>query len=172
MINNNQLIICIDGGDKYVGVFSYYNGATYYTQLIRKENIYDDLKFISNELDKIVEMFSQAQTKLFIIEKYLNYTHKVSIKGWKENKTSEFNGIIQQYAINNGFEIKTQAASQAKFWGDDRLVRLGLLDRLGNKLLLNNQVIQRHTRDAYRHFIYYTNKTWFDSKITKEKLYS
>lgn len=118
-----------------------------------------------------------------IIEKFLNYKHSEEFKTWTENKTSQLIGQLQLLASSKNWKVVMQTAAQAKVWTNDRLVRLGFFTKSkNNKNFLANQIdnntirsfkmILPHTRDAYRHLIYYLNKNMFSNKITYNKLFN
>lgn len=187
-MSNKKIVVSIDPGDRFVGVYFHLSHLENWGYIIkqydRKEwNVVDilaDIRRRTRRLAKMVPFDKENQAKVIVIvEKFLNYNHKVNIKGYTENKTSELIGAIRiEVEHINSFidieeykiELVMQSASQAKVWTNERLIKLGLFRKEGNKFYLNWDEIPKHTRDAYRHFIYYTNKNWFDKCITKEKL--
>ncbi len=179
-----SLIISIDPGDRYVGIFIRYPDHYDWYQLdtvemcnehtkpndllyryVRQAVLnYDELELKNNIIDK---------HKIMIIEDYINYKHKETIKAGKTNNTSEMIGYLKQLANDWGFEVVMQRAVQAKSWDNQRLERLGILINNGNKhTFYDGNFIAHHTRDALRHFIYYTNKNYFGNAVSKAKLES
>lgn len=178
---NNTLVIAIDPGDKYVGIFSYWiNDTINFTihQIEITDEFMKSIQHISNTLDSIIKRFriscnlNAPQHIIAILEDYVNYTHKTSIKGFKKNLTSEMLGWLKQYFSNHCIPYCLQKASQAKSWDNDRLIRLDLMREVNGRYYINNVPIPKHTRDAYRHFIYYTNKNWFNNCINRKKVFN
>lgn len=180
----HQLIVSIDTGECFVGIFTYYRNfydKPCYTihQLAVQGDLSNRFKQVALLLKRIIddyayEMMLQSQQidVQVIIEDFINYTHKQHIKGFKQNLTSEMNGWLKQWVSENGFKWTTQTASQAKIFTNERLIKLNLLQEVNKKFYLNGNPIPKHTRDAYRHFIYYTNKHWFNKCITFEKVFN
>lgn len=168
---NNTLLISIDPGDKYVGIFIYAPNKCAFLQLELKPNMLENMSYVMETLDKIREDNKDCTNKILLVENFINYIHKQSITCYNENKTSQMIGYLKQYAVRYNLEYKTQNASEAKYWSNDRLIRLGLIQEKNGRFYLFNKAIPKHTRDAYRHFICYVNKHWFNNRITKEKVY-
>lgn len=162
--------IAIDPGDRHIGLVLYENGKIVLVQFDSLEN-YVNIKMITNFLD---EYINKQKIYTVIIENYINYNTKVSIKGYKKNDTSEVIGQLKQYfqMYWPNFKLVFQNASSAKIWDNERLVRLGILEYKGNKFLLKNEVIKKHTRDALRHLIHYMNKNDFNRQINKWKFFN
>lgn len=157
-----MIITSIDPGDRYVGICVYNidEKKIFITQIdletTTKQSIIDYISGFLKPNDKI------------IIENFINYNHKVQIKGYKPNPTSELIGVLEYWANGNNIEVIKQNATSAKIWDNKRLIRLGLLNEVGNKYYIKNVFIPKHTRDAYRHLIYYVNKTFFNGYISDE----
>lgn len=162
--------IAIDPGDKHIGLVIYENGKIILAQFDSAYN-YTNISMITEFLD---EYINKQKIYTVIIENYINYTYKANIKGYKTNDTSEVIGQLKQFfqMYYPNFKLVFQNASSAKIWDDQRLVRLEILTKKGNKLLLNGEVIKRHTRDALRHLIYYMNKNDFGHTINRKKFYA
>ncbi len=178
---DQRLIISIDPGDRYVGIFVRYPFGYEVIQLDTIKNRPPDI----NTKNQLVELYLNSILNMYvtrfydilhnqpilIVEDYVNYMHKSHIKGGKTNETSEMIGFLKEFAREHHMELVMQRAVQAKAWTNERLERLGILTTKGNTMyFLTGEVIYRHTRDALRHFIYYTNKNYFDNAISKTKL--
>ncbi len=130
-----------------------------------------NIQDILNCLDNIIRINNiPPENTTAILEDFINYTHKNHIKGFQHNFTSEMLGWLKQYFINKDINIVLQRASQAKIWTNERLVKLGLMEEVSKKYYINGINIHRHTRDAFRHFVYYANKNWYNNCIKKEDI--
>lgn len=171
----NKMVIGIDPGDRYVGLASWCHGAPSLRTIDRSElSGPETLNEILGYINACRTLYGEDKEVVVVMEKFLNYNHKVQIKGYKENETSQLIGSIQALCQYSGYELIMQTASQAKSWNDERLTRLGVLRKLGNGLVVANNYVDtktsRHSRDAFRHIIYYLNKTLFDGCITREDI--
>ena len=183
LIMTNEIIITIDTGERFVGIFAYLKTPLQVYSKVEQLDLanktqQDMITILINTLNDIIDIFKK-HTKIdkttIIVEDFINYNHKVNIKGYKSNPVNEMNGWIIQYCLNNNYEFGKQRAVQAKIFDNERLERLGFFKKQGKEyyLITDRQLvfIPKHTRDAFRHFIYYTNKTWFDKQITWEKVW-
>lgn len=174
-MNKDLLIIAIDPGDAHVGIYIWWRVVGIpiydYAQYERTKNLSNDLAYLEGLITKTSLLVEEGTEKVLIIEKYLNYASSAGIKSFKNNPTSELIGVLQLAGTKENFKIVMQSASQAKNWTNKRLNRLGLINFCGTKHCVEGKYIPHHTLDAYRHFIYYFNKSHCEGKITKEKVY-
>lgn len=169
MKTKHIIIISIDPGERYVGLVLYrvedklLITSQYDIQSKTNSSIY-------NSIETLISVHNEEYEVVVIVENFINYTHKNNIKGFKENKTSEMIGVLRKICADYEVELVLQTASQAKSWNDNRLMKLNLISKEGNGFKVGNWSLPRHTRDAYRHLIYYTNKTLFNNCINYDKL--
>lgn len=166
-VDANTIVICIDVGDKYVGVVGYYNYELCYTNQLIHTGDYIQL------LEPINEFISlcKAKTKcIVVVEDFLKYGHKANIKHYTANHTSQMIGVIELWTQMNDYVLVKQKASQAKVWNDKRLMYLNLLfQTTQHRFIIDKYFLPRHTRDAYRHLIYFLNKHLFNGFIDNKK---
>lgn len=162
LVDANTTVIAIDPGDKYMGIVAY-NERLFYTNQLTTTGDYVAI------LETIQEAIKTKQV-IIVIEDFLKYGHKAHIKHYTQNTTSQMIGVIELWAQLNNYQLVKQRASQAKIWTDNRLIKLGLLYATNqNRYIFNKYELPRHTRDAYRHLIYFLNKHKFNGCISNKK---
>ena len=164
-------ILAIDPGEKNVGIMFSSQAIQFERELNLSFTVF--ISLVISNLDVLIQKAVIANAKIIlIIEDFILYKHKADVQSFAQMQTSEMIGsIISHYSnYNYPIEIVKQNASQAKVWDNDRLLRLGFFTKKGNNYMFANNEIKKHTRDAFRHLIYYTNKNYFNKCITLSKL--
>lgn len=97
---------------------------------------------ITEFLHKLEEKVGELD--LIIYESYALRRSSAKAMIGNEFETPQVIGIIKWIAYKAGIPTVKQSPAQKKFFGDDRLKKLGLYDRG-----------QRHSRDSVRHALYW-----------------
>jgi len=97
---------------------------------------------ITEFLHKLEEKVGELD--LIIYESYALRRSSAKAMIGNEFETPQVIGVIKWIAYKAGIPTVKQSPAQKKFFGDDRLKKLGLYDRG-----------QRHSRDSVRHALYW-----------------
>lgn len=97
---------------------------------------------IAEFLHKLEEKVGELD--LIIYESYALRRSSAKAMIGNEFETPQVIGVIKWIAYKAGIPTVKQSPAQKKFFGDDRLKKLGLYDRG-----------QRHSRDSVRHALYW-----------------
>jgi len=172
---SEECIIAIDPGDKNVGIIT--NFVPMQLSIQPNQSSQNFIESITDKIELVVDLaISLEQNVIVIIEDFKLYRNKAEAQSWSQLKTSQMIGALMLSLGSKKIQIILQQASQAKVWNDERLLRLGFIKKEGNKFYWNlntpydTKPLKKHTRDAVRHLIYYTNKKYFEGFITPYKL--
>ena len=90
-----------------------------------------------------------------VVEKYTIYAQKIKAHTYNNMKTSQLIGYLKMLCKEQNWIYLEQSASQVKTrWSNDILTRKGYLKKIHNRNTINNQNVNRHEIDAYRHFVH------------------
>ena len=99
---------------------------------------------ITDFLTMLEDMVGRGELDLIIYEGYALRRSSAKAMIGNEFETPQVIGVIKWIAYKAGIPTVKQSPAQKKFFGDDRLKKLGLYDRG-----------QRHSRDSVRHALYW-----------------
>lgn len=107
-------------------------------------------------------LISMEKPDILIIEDYRLYNTSgtsASVQSFSQLETPRLLGVLEQTAqFNHIKEVVWQMANVTKPYSDDKLIRLGILEKTKNRYYFRDKPVNDHERSALRHLLRYTDK--------------
>lgn len=175
-----KLILTIDPGapkkrDKsgttgvFVGERSRIRRLDGYSLVIESNEIDAGIRRVAEQIFNIRKKFEDEGHEVeIVIEEYKNYDWNGAANSFSKNEVSQLIGAIKMLC-GNVTEQSTTAIKTA--YSDETLVKLGLLEKVGNRYTYPAKVgdnpSSRHERDAYRHYLKRRKDLGYINRIRK-----
>lgn len=102
------------------------------------------------------ELFEKTFPDVLVIESYRLFGHKAKEQSGSSLETPMLIGYLQMVAYEFNVPVVFQDPSRKSRFADDILVKLGIIEKKGNKYFFKGEMTNLHQRDALRHdLIYY-----------------
>lgn len=96
-----------------------------------------------------------------VCEDYRLYNHhgaRAAMQSYSLMETPRLLGILEYICHRREIPFTFQMANQMKPWSEERLVKMGILEKKGNKYYLNGKQTNDHIRSALKHFMVWYSK--------------
>lgn len=117
-----------------------------------------DSKKFENQMDYWWEhqkLIQQLRPDICLIESYKLFEHKAKSQSWSAMETPQLIGAMMLYCYQWDIPVIFQDPQQKQGVNDERLVKLGYLEKKGKKYYCLGRSTVLHSRDAIRHGIFY-----------------
>lgn len=104
------------------------------------------------------ELILNVNPDLIVIESYKLFGHKAKQQTGSELPTAQLIGYLEMVAYENSIPVVFQDPSTKQIHTDEILVKLGVLEKKGDKHYYKGELTNLHKRDALRHDLYYKRR--------------
>jgi hypothetical protein len=105
--------------------------------------------------DAHIALIEKEYPDIVLIESYKLFEHKAKSQSWSELETPQMIGVMIYHCWRYGIPYVFQDPSQKQGVKDERLEKLGYLEKRNGNYYVEGQLTNLHMRDAIRHGIYY-----------------
>lgn len=103
----------------------------------------------------ITKVIYDVQPTLCIIEDYHLFEFKSKQQSWSALETPQLIGYMRMFCYNHDIPYRFQSPKDKVRVNDDQLVKLGIIEKRGNRYYCSGKSTNLHQRDAIRHGIFY-----------------
>ena len=103
----------------------------------------------------VSEVISKFFPDVVVCESYRLFEHKAKQQSWSELETPQLIGYLRMYCWCRNIQFVFQDPNDKIRVADEQLVKMGVLEKKGNRYYCMGKQTVIHERDAIRHGIFY-----------------
>lgn len=113
------------------------------------------------------ELIEKTLPDVLVIESYRLFGHKAKQQTGSSLETPQLIGYMEMIAYEFNIPVEFQDPSTKNRHTDEILIKLGVIEKKGNKLYYNGELTNLHQRDALRHNLYYLRRKKNEQRAAK-----